>query len=445
VATGLASFALGTDTAGSGRVPAAFNNNIIGLKPSVGRISTRGIVPACRSLDCVSIFSMTSEDAARVLAVVEGFDAEDPYSRILGDVTLQDQRFGVPRSNQLEFFGDREYARLFEQAIDRIKTLGGSLVQIDFAPFLDAARLLYEGPWVAERYAAVEDFIKLHASAMHPVTRQVIESGKSSSAVDAFKAQYRLMSLKRASEGVWDNVDVIITPTAGTIYECARVDAEPVRLNTNLGYYTNFMNLLDLAGVAIPAGFRNDGLPFGVTIVGRSATDYALLALAGRVHRAYVNRLGAVDLAFPMPPESSSAIAPGFIAVAVCGAHMNGLPLNQQLRDRGGYLVCSTRTADHYRLFALPGGPPHRPGLVRVMNGGVSINVEVWAVRATDFGVFVASIPAPLGIGTIELWDGEKVPGFLCEYFATEGARDITAFGGWRAYLSSLQSRSDGT
>jgi allophanate hydrolase len=443
VATGLASFALGTDTAGSGRVPAAFNN-IIGLKPSVGRISTRGIVPACRSLDCVSIFSMTSEDAARVLSVVEGFDAEDPYSRILGDATIQGRRFGVPRSDQLEFFGDHEYARLFDQAIDRIKTLGGSLVQIDFAPFLDTARLLYEGPWVAERYAAVEDFIKLHASAMHPVTRQVIESGKLPSAVDAFKAQYRLMSLKRASEGVWNDVDVIITPTAGTIYERARVDAEPVRLNTNLGYYTNFMNLLDLAGVAIPAGFRDDGLPFGVTIVGRSATDHALLALAGQLHRAHVNRLGAVDLAFPELPRSSPPINPGFIAVAVCGAHMNGLPLNQQLRDRGGYLVRSTRTAAQYRLFALPGGPPHRPGLVRVMNGGTSIDIEVWVVRATDFGAFVASIPAPLGIGTVELLDGEKVPGFLCEFFATEGALDITVLGGWRAYLRSLHSRSGG-
>jgi allophanate hydrolase len=434
VATGLASFALGTDTAGSGRVPAAFNN-IVGLKPSLGKISTRGIVPACRSLDCVSIFALTSEDAARVLAVVEGFDVDDPYSRMVGDVAIPGQRFGVPRSEQLQFFGDREYARLFDQAIARIESLGGTLVQIDFAPFMDAARLLYEGPWLAERYAGLEDFIELHASAMHPVTRQVIESGKSPSAIDAFKAQYHLMSLKRASERVWDGIDVLITPTAGTIYEIARVNADPIRLNTTLGYYTNYMNLLDLAGVAIPAGFRSDGLPFGVTIVGRGGTDHALLALAGRLHRACVNRLGAVDLPMPLPAESASAVPEGFTAVAVCGAHMDGLPFNRQLRDRGGYLVRSTRTAAHYRLFALPGGPPLRPGLVRLRNGGTSIDVEVWAVRSADFGSFVESVPAPLGIGTIELQDGEHVLGFLCESYATDGAVDITHLGGWRAYL----------
>jgi allophanate hydrolase len=440
VATGLASFALGTDTAGSGRVPAAFNN-IIGLKPSLGRISSRGIVPACRSLDCVSIFSLTSEDAARVLEVAGGFDPHDPYSRNLGDVPLQGRRFGVPRGDQLEFFGDREYARLFERVIDRITGIGGSVVQVDLSPFLEAARLLYEGPWVAERYAAIEDFIGRHADAMHPVTRRVIESGKACSAVEAFKAQYRLMALKRASEAVWDSVDVIMTPTAGTIYQRAQVDAEPIRLNTNLGFYTNFVNLLDLAGVATPAGFRSDGLPFGVTLVGRSATDHALLALAGRLHRACVDTLGALGAAMPRPlPESAAAIAPGFVAVAVCGAHMQGLALNHQLQARGGYLVHGTRTADRYRLYALPGGPPRRPGLVRVANGGASIELEVWAVRTADFGDLVSGIPAPLGIGTIELCGGQKVLGFLCESVATEGARDISAFGGWRAYLKSLQS-----
>jgi allophanate hydrolase len=306
VATGLASFALGTDTAGSGRVPAAFNN-IIGFKPSVGRISTRGVVPACRSLDCVSIFSMTSEDAARVLAVAEGYDAEEAYSRRLGHLAIEGQRFGVPRSDQLQFFGDGEYARLFDQAIARIESLGGSLVRVDFAPFLEAGRLLYEGPWVAERYAAVGDFIHLNASAVHPVTRQVIESGKAPSGVEVFRAQYQLMALRRACEKIWDFVDVIITPTAGTIYERARVDADPIRLNMSLGYYTNFMNLLDLAGVAIPAGFRNDGLPFGVTIIGRCATDRALLALAGRLHRAYVSRLGAVNWPMPASAENSCA------------------------------------------------------------------------------------------------------------------------------------------
>jgi len=439
VATGLASFALGTDTAGSGRVPAAFNN-IMGLKPSLGRISTRGVVPACRSLDCVSIFALTSEDAAQVLSVVEGFDADDPYSRRVGDAAVNDRRFGIPRREQLQFFGDREYARLFDQATARIESLGGAVVEIDFAPFLDAARLLYEGPWHAERYAGLEDFIEQHASAMHSVTRQVIEAGKSPSAVDAFKAQYKLMSLKRASERVWDNVDVLMTPTAGTIYEIARVNADPIRLNTNLGYYTNFMNLLDLAGVAIPAGFRKDGLPFGVTIIGRAGTDHGLLALAGKLHRAFGDRLGALDLPMPSPAESGSATPKGFTSIAVCGAHMNGLPLNQQLRDRGGYLLRSTRTAAQYRFYLLPGGPPQRPGLVRVRSGGASIDIEVWALRSADLASFVEGISAPLGVGKIELQDGEQVLGFLCEAYATGGATDITDLGGWRAYLEQFQS-----
>lgn len=434
VATGLASFALGTDTAGSGRVPAAFNN-IVGLKPSLGRLSTRGVVPACRSLDCVSIFALTSEDAARVLEVAEGFDLDDPYSRRVGDEPVNGRRFGIPRREQLQFFGDGEYARLFDQAAARIESLGGALVQIDFAPFLDAARLLYEGPWLAERYAGLEDFIKQHASAMHPVTLQVIDAGKSPSAVDAFNAQYQLMSLKRASERVWDDVDVLMTPTTGTIYEIARVHADPIRLNSNLGYYTNFMNLLDLAGVAIPAGFRHDGLPFGVTIIGRAATDHGLLTLAGRLQRALSDRLGALDLPVPSAADRAPAIPKGFTAIGVCGAHMDGLPLNRQLRDRGGYRLRTTRTAAHYRLHLLPGGPPQRPGLVRARSGGASIEIEVWALRSADVASFVERIPAPLGVGTVELQDGERVLGFLCEAYAADGAADITHLGGWRAYL----------
>ncbi len=437
VATGLASFALGTDTAGSGRVPAAFNN-IVGLKPSCGRISTRGVVPACRSLDSVSIFAMTTEDAAQVLSVAEGFDSEDPYSRNLGDMPIRDQRFGVPRRDQLQFFDDLDYARLFDEAVARIQSIGGSVSEIDFAPFLDAARLLYEGPWVAERYAAVEEFIDRHPGAMHPVTRHVIAAGKSPSAVDLFKAQYRLMSLQRATEKVWDRVDVILTPTAGTIYERARVDEAPISLNTTLGYYTNYMNLLDLAGVAIPAGFRRDGLPFGVTLVGPKATDHALLALAGRLRRVLVTRLGAMELSMPAVSEvSRRPVARGFIEIAVCGAHMEGLPLNHQLRDRGGFFIRAVRTMPHYRLYALPGGPPHRPGLLRVRNGGAMIDVEVWAIRLADFGSFLEGVSEPLGIGKIELEDGEKVLGFLCESCAADGSTDITASGGWRTYLKA--------
>ncbi len=296
---------------------------------------------------------------------------------------------------------------------------------------------MYEGPWVAERYAAIEDFITLRGEAMLPVTRRIIEAGKSFSAVDAFKGQYRLRSLKRASERIWDNVDVLLTPTVGTIYEVARIDADSIRLNATLGYYTNFMNLLDLAGVAIPAGFRSDGLPFGVTVVGRSATDYALLTLADQLHRACVKKLGAVDWEMPAPRQDSCTVAEGFLPVAVCGAHMDGLVLNFQLRERGGYLIRATQTSANYRLFALSGGPPQRPGLVRVRAGGAAIDVEVWAVRSVDFGSLVSSIPAPLGIGTVELRDGESVPGFLCESYAADGAVDITRYGGWRAYCAA--------
>jgi allophanate hydrolase len=283
VATGLASFALGTDTAGSGRVPAAFNN-LIGLKPSMGRISTRGIVPACRSLDCVAIFALCSDDAGRVLAVAEGFDGADPYSRHVGEVPIPGVRFGVPRPAQLEFFGDDEYARLFDRALERIDGVGGSRVEIDLAPFLEAGRLLYGGPWVAERHAAVGEFIRANAAAVHPVTREVIEAGAVPSAVELFHAQHRLMALRREVDRLWSRVDVLMLPTAGTIYRSAAVDADPIRLNATLGFYANFMNLLELAGIAVPAGFRTDGLPFGVTLAARGGTDRALLALAGRLH-----------------------------------------------------------------------------------------------------------------------------------------------------------------
>jgi allophanate hydrolase len=441
VATGLASFALGTDTAGSGRIPAGFNN-IVGLKPSLGRLSTRGVVPACRSLDCVSILSLTCEDAARVLAVAEGFDAQDAYSRPIEQVSLGGFRVGVPRRAQLEFFGDLDYARLFDVGAARIESVGGSLIEIDAEPMLEAARLLYDGPWIAERYAALAQFMQTHASAIYPVTRDIIGGGATPSAVDAFNAQYQLMALKRAAESIWNTVDVVLMPTAPTLFEIAQVDADPVRLNSALGYYTNFVNLMDLAAVAVPAGFRNDGLPFGVTFVAPRSTDRALLLLADRLHRGFADPLGATSWTLPPAATAASPAAPppalmaGFMAIAVCGAHMQGLPLNHQLLERGGYLLKRARTAPHYRLYALKGPPPQRPGLVRTSLGGASIDLEVWALRSADVGSFLTGIPAPLGLGKIEIEDGEKVTGFLCESHATEGATDITALGGWRAYAN---------
>ena len=438
VALGLASFSLGTDTAGSGRIPAAFNN-IIGLKPTLGRLSTSGVVPACRSLDTVSIFALTCGDAAAVLDAAEGFDPADAYSRALCDAPLAGKRFGVARPEDLEFFGDGEYARLFAAAVQQLQSLGFTPVTIDLAPFLEAARLLYEGPWIAERFAAVGDFLKANPSAVLQVTRHIIDSGSRPSASEAFKGQYRLMALKRACETQWAAMDFLLTPTAATIYRVADVEADPERLNGNLGVYTNFMNLLDLAGVAVPAGFRRDGLPFGVSLVGLKSSERALLGVAGRLHRACVARLGATDQ--PQPPQDPPPAQPaherqGYASIAVCGAHMEGLPLNHQLHERGAYFLRTARTAPKYRLFALAGGPPQRPGLIRIVPGGAAIELEIWAIPQLQLGSFMAGIPAPLGVGTVELHDGTTCLGFICEGYAAQTGVDISSYGGWRGYLA---------
>ncbi len=440
VAMGFASFALGTDTAGSGRVPAAFNN-LIGLKPSIGRLSTTGLVPACRSIDCISIFTLTAADAAAVLQVAQGFDAADPWSRVVqtagvaGALQRASFKVGVPRAEQLQFFGDAEYARLFEQARRNVLSLGGEIVEVDFSALLEAAQLLYEGPWVAERYAAIEALIETNPDALHPVTRAITLGARGRTAVQCFQAQYRLQALKRAAELLLQQADVFLTPTAGTLYRIAELEANPIQLNSNLGYYTNFMNLLDLAAVAVPTGFRADGLPFGVTLFAQRDTDMALLQLADRLQHASVSTVGATQCALPM--QCMPALLPDFIAIAVCGAHMQGLPLNHQLTSRGGYLLQHTRTAAQYRFYALPGGPPHRPGLVRVERDGVNIEVEVWALPVAEWGSFMAGIPAPLCLGQVRLEDASSVTGFLCEGQATLAARDISGFGGWRAYLGS--------
>ncbi|MFI4913836.1 MAG: allophanate hydrolase [Steroidobacterales bacterium] len=441
VALGLVSFALGTDTAGSGRIPAAFNN-LIGLKPTCGRISPGGVVPACRSLDTISIFALTAEDAARVCRVAEGFDAAEPYSRRAapspraGLLARAPIRFGVPRPDQLQFFGNQDYPRLFDAAVARFEQLGGHRVLVDATPFIDAARLLYEGPWIAERYVAVEKLLSRAPNALLPVTRQVIEAGAQVSAAAAFRAQYRLQALRRAAEQIWQDIDVLLTPTAGTIHRIEEVEADPIRLNTRLGFYTNHMNLLDLAAVAVPAGFDSAGLPFGVTIAAPAWSDYELLALAARLQRTPDARQGA--LARPLDPDDFEWSRDAeCIAVAVCGAHMQGLPLNYQLMERGAVLLARTRTAPCYRLYALPGGPPHRPGLLRDPQHGASIEVEVWAVPARCFGTFVADISAPLAIGKVQIEDGQMVCGFLCEVHAVAEAHEITALGGWRAYLDS--------
>jgi allophanate hydrolase len=438
VALGQVSFALGTDTAGSGRVPAAFNN-LIGVKPTRGLLSTAGVVPACRSLDCVSVFTLDCADAQRVLDCCTGFDARDPFARpepvALAGFSPRRFRFGVPGAHQLEFFGDAQAEALFDTSVRRLQALGGERVEIDFEPFLSAARLLYEGPWLAERYAAVQAFIEAQPESLHPVTRAIIGRGGQGSAIDAFRGQYRLMEHRRASEGIWAQADVILTPTAGTIYTIDEVEADPVELNSRLGYYTNFMNLLDLCAVAVPAGFQDDGLPFGVTLVGPAFGDAALLALADRLQRAAGLALGAT--AHSLPPDGDSFAAPkGVVPVAVCGAHLSGLPLNRQLTGCGAWLMQRSRTSPDYRLYALPGGPLRRPGLVRDEHGS-AIEVEVWAIPRDQVGGFLEQIPPPLGLGRVELESGQWVTGFICEARGLAGAEEVTHWGGWRNYLAS--------
>ncbi len=425
VAKELSAFSLGTDTAGSGRVPAAFNN-LIGLKPTRGLLSASGVVPACRSLDCVSIFAKAASDANTVWEVARGFDPDDPYSRRFpagsGAAPWLNTRFrvGIPDDSQLKFFGDAEARSLYQKAIDRVESLGSTAVRIDFNVFREAAELLYSGPWVAERYAAVGEFLQLHSEGVNEVVRNIILGALKYSAVDAYKSVYRLEALKQRAEEEWAKADVLLLPTTGTIYRKEAVAADPVQLNSNLGFYTNFVNLMDLAAVAVPAGFRSDGLPFGVSFIGRAFQDEALLALSTRY-------LGE-------PP--AKPVAPGCVLLAVAGAHLSGQPLNHQLVDRGAQLIRTCRTAAGYRLFALKTVPP-KPGLVRdAQFSGSGIEVEVWAVPENGFGSFVAKIPAPLAIGTVTLEDGASVKGFVCEPAALNDAVEITSLGGWRNYLA---------
>jgi len=435
VANELVSFSLGTDTAGSGRIPAAFNN-LVGLKPSRGLLSTAGVVPACRSLDCVSIFAANCSDSQIVWGVAKGSDPLDPYSRVPGpgDGAAPwaggNFRFGVPAPNQLEFFGDQEAARLFDTAVARLEQLGGTRVEIDFSIFRAVAELLYAGPWVAERLAAILPFFESHADEMNSVVRGIIGGATRYSAVDAFEAEYRLRALRQDSEWEWQRMDVMVVPSAPTIYTHQEIAADPVRLNTNLGFYTNFVNLLDQAAVATPGGFRSDGLPFGITFIAPAFTDEALLALADRYHRSHADVAG--------PEVKLGSCPPGCIAVAVVGAHLSGQPLNWQLTERRARLLKTTKTPRGYRLYALPGTQPPKPGLVREDGfQGPGIEVEVWAVPEDEFGSFVAGVPAPLGIGNATLDHGDNVKCFICEPYALRNATEITHFGGWRAFLAS--------
>ena len=439
VAAGLVPLALGTDTAGSGRVPALLNN-IVGLKPSLGMISTAGVVPACRTLDCVSIFSLTVDDAVTALGAMTGPDGADPFSRDrpLGEITElpANLRLGVPRAGQLIFFGDKAQEAAYRDALKRFAALGATLVEFDMEPFYETARLLYEGPWVAERYLAIRNVLASSPDAIHPVTRDIIAPGARLTATETFSALYRLQVMRKVAERIMANFDAMVLPTAPTIYTTAQVLADPIVLNSRLGTYTNFVNLLDLCGLALPASFRPDGLPFGITLLAPAGRD-ALLASIGRVFHADT-RLGVGAKHTAQPPLASlpASIGRDDIPIAVVGAHLSGMALNGELKALSGRLIEAATTAPDYKLYALDTVPP-KPGMLRVEPGaGTRIKLEIWALSASAFGKFVAAIPPPLSIGTIRLADGRNVKGFIVEPAALEGARDISAFGGWRAYMA---------
>lgn len=446
VGLGLASFSLGTDTAGSGRVPACFNN-LVGLKPSRGLLSATGMLPACKSLDCMTIFAYDSDDANAVLSVAEGFDATDSYSR---NNPFQNQQraygeragkltIGVIPEAQLKFFGDEAYAEAYKATLAQLKTDQVELVEIDYQPFDEAAKLLYEGPWVSERYIATQPLIDENPEVIFPVVRDIIEPGGKPKATELFKAQYRLSALKQVCDQQLADVDCLLTPTAGRCFTIEEMLAEPILRNSQLGFYTNYMNLLDMSSVAVPTQIATSGLPFGVTLVSTAFSDRKLLSIAKRFQKLFKLNMGAStmlldsEVAGPVPnPER--------IDVLVCGAHLSGCPLNWQLVERGAVLKSVTQTAPVYKMYALAGGPPFRPGLIMDESEGAAIDVEIWSMPSEQFGSFVNGIPAPLGIGKVKVADGSIVSGFICEPYGIDGAEDITQLGGWRAYLEQKNS-----
>jgi allophanate hydrolase len=441
VATGLVDFALGTDTAGSGRVPAGLNN-IVGLKPSRGLISARGVVPAAQNVDCVSIFARTVSVAAQVLGACMGYDDADPFScrvAMASQPLPPSFRFGVP--NALNFFGDALAEAAFAQSIQNLTRLGGQAVTIDYAPLSQAANMLYESALVSQRYAAIQTFFDAHETEVVEPVRSIIAKGRQYSAADYIRAEIELKRLEKQAERMWQHIDVLLVPTAPTHYTMAQMQADPVVLNRNLGQYTNFVNLFDYAALSVPSQIRPDGLPFGITLIGRAGSDWQLADLGQRYHHATGLLQGATDVPLPAPQAIAGLTAPDTVRVAVVGAHLSGMPLNVQLTERGARLIGPAHTEPDYRFFALPNSQPPKPGLLRVQAGqGAPIALEIWEMPLAHFGSFVALIPSPLGIGTLQLADGSTVQGFLCEPQALIGATDITDFGGWRAYLASLTS-----
>lgn len=449
VARGLAVFALGTDTAGSGRVPAALNN-LIGFKPTPGRVPMRGVVPACRSLDVVSVFALTVADAAQVSALIEGHDEprfmnSAPAPAWLGGSRVR-PRLGVPARPGCD--AALGWDRAFDAAVNRARALGADLEVIDFEPLFDVARLLYEGPWVAERKIVVQALLAAQPDALDPVVAQVIGGATEHDAAAAFAARYRLEELRAQIAPIWRSVDALLVPTVTTCPTRAAVAAAPIARNSELGRYTNFVNLLGLAAIALPCMVpplpHPLGLPFGVTLIAPGGSDAALIDWALRWEAAGPMQLGARLRAAADPDRTPLArpAAAETVLLAVVGAHLRGLPLHDQLLERGARLCASTRTAPIYRLHALAHATPPKPGLSRVGTGeiGHRIEVELYEMPLAQFGSFVALVPPPLAIGSVQLDDGRWVKGFVCEAAGLAGARDVSGYGGWRAWLAASES-----
>lgn len=445
VGHGAVTFSLGTDTAGSGRVPAALNN-IVGLKPTLGTLSASGVVPACRTLDTVSIFALTVDDAYAAFAVARGYDADDAYSKPYRHEPLSAPktalRVGIPNATSAEFFGDTIQEAAFHRDVSLLSDTGAEIVEIDFTPLYAIAAMLYQGAWVAERHTVIADLLARDADAVFPVTRQIIGLAETMSADDAFRGMYRLASLKRDAEPILAGLDMLCVPTIPTFVTVAELEEDPVVPNNKLGTYTNFVNLMDMCGIAVPTAPRSDGRPGSVTLLAHAGQDAEVAAVARTFEKDVTRTLGAT--AHPVPtPGALPAQNSDRIDIAVCGAHMKGLPLNAQLTDLGATLKSATKTAPQYRFYALAGGPPARPGLVRSNSAQASgVAVEIWSLPKAAFGAFIEGIPAPLSIGSITLSDGTQVKGFLCEASGTTDAEEITHLGDWRTYLARQKELS---
>ncbi|WP_150274963.1 allophanate hydrolase [Paenibacillus tepidiphilus] len=422
VARGQAVFSLGTDTAGSGRVPAALNG-LVGYKPSLGAWTVRGVVPACASLDCVTVFAHNLEDALAVDRVARGLDAADPWSRAVKRRAARlPQRLLLPDA-PLEFYGPHadEYRRAWERAEAAVLASGLAAERVDCALFFEAASILYDGPWVAERWAALGEFVENHREAVLPVTERILSSGAAErhTAASLFRAMHRLQRYKGEAAKLLEDA-VLVLPTCGGTWTREQLALNPVSANSDMGRYTNHCNLLDLSAVAIPAGEAAEKLPFGITLFALADSEHLLAGAAARL-------LGETVL----PQTADGEPAPGWTVLAVCGLHMRGFPLERQMLEHGASFWQEARTAPCYELIKLR-SEPAKPGLIRQAAGGSSIELELWLMPSESLGAFAALIPAPLGLGRVELEDGRKVTGFICEGYAGAEAENITAYGGWR-------------